>query len=115
MEADITQVGKLKNPVNSIDVMKLLWKTEQASEIKFYSAIASFNNQYGETNPDEAEALKHVVQNPLNLEVYYHDRDVAETISAKSLIPVNLDTLKAEIKLHVFQKNLLRSNRRIII
>ncbi|OPC03463.1 DNA helicase [Elizabethkingia ursingii] len=104
MEADITQAGKLKNPVNSIDVMKLLWKTEQASEIKFYSAIASFNNQYGETNPDEAEALKHVVQNPLNLEVYYHDRDIAETISAKSLIPVNLDTLKAEIKLHVFQK-----------
>ncbi|PUB34395.1 SNF2 family DNA or RNA helicase [Elizabethkingia sp. YR214] len=104
MEADITQTGKLKNPVSSIDVMKLLWKTEQASEIKFYSAIASFNNQYGETNPSEAEALKHIVQNPLNLEVYYHDRDVAETISAKSLIPVSLNTLKAEIKLHVFQK-----------
>ncbi|MEL1199038.1 hypothetical protein AADX93_12260, partial [Staphylococcus epidermidis] len=64
MEADTTQTGKLKNPVTSIDVMKLLWKAEQASEIKFYTAITSFNNQYGETDPAEAEALRHIVQNP---------------------------------------------------
>nr|WP_199162241.1 DEAD/DEAH box helicase [Elizabethkingia sp. ASV34] len=104
MEADTTQTGKLKNPVNSIDVMKLLWKTEQASEIKFYTAITSFNNQYGETDPAEAEALKHIVQNPLNLEVYLHDRAIAESILAKSLVPVNLNTLQAEIQLHVFRK-----------
>lgn len=104
MEADTTQTGKLKNPVNSIDVMKLLWKAEQASEIKFYTAITSFNNQYGETDPAETEALKYIVQNPLNLEVYLHDRAIAESISAKSLVPVNLNTLQAEIQLHVFRK-----------
>lgn len=104
MEADTTQTGKLKNPVTSIDVMKLLWKAEQASEIKFYTAITSFNNQYGETDPAEAEALRHIVQNPLNLEVYLHDRAIAESISAKSLVPVNLNTLQAEIQLHVFWK-----------
>ncbi|OPC64743.1 DNA helicase [Elizabethkingia bruuniana] len=104
MEADTTQTGKLKNPVNSIDVMKLLWKAELASEIKFYTAITSFNNQYGETDPAEAEALKHIVQNPLSLEVYLHDRAIAESISAKSLVPVNLNTLQAEIQLHVFRK-----------
>lgn len=104
MEADTTQTGKLKNPVNSIDVMKLLWKAEQASEIKFYTAITSFNNQYGETDPAENEALKHIVQNPLNLEVYLHDRAIAESISAKSLVPVHLNTLQAEIQLHVFRK-----------
>ncbi|KUY20590.1 DNA helicase [Elizabethkingia miricola] len=104
MEADTTQTGKLKNPINSIDVMKLLWKAEQASEIKFYTAITSFNNQYGETDPAEAEALRHIVQNPLNLEVYLHDRTIAESISAKSLVPVNLNTLQAEIQLHVFWK-----------
>ncbi|KUG11953.1 DNA helicase [Elizabethkingia sp. HvH-WGS333] len=104
MEADTTQTGKLKNPVTSIDVMKLLWKAEQASEIKFYTAITSFNNQYGETDPAEAEALRHIVQNPLNLEVYLHDRAIAESISAKSLVPVNLNTLQAEIQLHVFRK-----------
>ena len=104
MEADTTQTGKLKNPVTSIDVMKLLWKAEQASEIKFYTAITSFNNQYGETDPAEAEALRHIVQNPLNLEVYLHDRAISESISAKSLVPVNLNTLQAEIQLHVFWK-----------
>ncbi|MDX8568071.1 DEAD/DEAH box helicase [Elizabethkingia sp. HX XZB] len=104
MEADTTQTGKLKNPINSIDVMKLLWKAEQASEIKFYTAITSFNNQYGETDPAEAEALRHIVQNPLNLEVYLHDRAIAESISAKSLVLVNLNTLQAEIQLHVFRK-----------
>ncbi|MBV8326602.1 SNF2-related protein [Chryseobacterium sp.] len=106
MEAEITQGGKIKNPVTSVDAMQLIWKSEQPLEIKFYTAISAFHNNYNEDyNSAELEALKLIVQNPLGLEVYYHDRDIAETISSKSLTPVTLNTLDAEVQLSVFKKD----------
>lgn len=105
MEADITQSGKIKNPVNNIEPMQLIWKAENPLEIKFYTAIVSFQNKYNEDSIDtDLEALKLIVKNPLELEVYYHDRNVSETISAKSLLPVGLEILKAEVQLTVFKK-----------
>lgn len=106
MEAEITQTGKIKNPVTSIDPMQLIWKTDKLSEIKFFTAISSFQNNYNEDyNAAEFEALKFIVKNPLDLEVYYHDREIAETMSAKSLTPVELNTLDADIQLSVFKKD----------
>lgn len=106
MEAEITQTGKIKNPVTSVDAMQLIWKAEKPADIKFYTAITSFQNNYNEDyNPSELEALKLIVQNPLQLEVYYHDREIAETVSAKSLSHVELNTLDAEVQLSVFKKD----------
>ncbi|KAA2222810.1 DEAD/DEAH box helicase [Chryseobacterium sediminis] len=106
MEAEITQTGKLKNPVTPVDAMQLIWKAEKPAEIKFYTAIHSFQNNYNEDyNPSELEALKLIVQNPLGLDVYYHDREIAETVFAKSLSHIELNTLDAEIQLSVFKKD----------
>ena len=106
MEAEITQTGKIKNPVTSVDAMQLIWKAEKPADIKFYTAITSFQNNYNEDyNPSELEALKLIVHNPLQLEVYYHDREIAETVSAKSLSQVELNTLDAEVQLSVFKKD----------
>ncbi|MFP3595586.1 DEAD/DEAH box helicase [Chryseobacterium sp. SIMBA_029] len=106
MEAPVTQNGKIKNPVNPVDAMHLIWKTDQPLEIKFYTGIVAFQNKYTEDhNEAELEALQLIVRNPLDLDVYYHDREIAETMAAKSLIPVKLTTLNAEIQLHVFKKN----------
>lgn len=106
MEAETTQSGKIKNPVNPVDAMQLIWKAEKPAEIKFYTAIAAFQNNYNEDyNPSELEALKLIVQNPLKLDVYYHNREIAETVSAKSLSLVELNTLDAEIQLTVFKKD----------
>ncbi|QBJ85124.1 DEAD/DEAH box helicase [Chryseobacterium gleum] len=106
MEAETTQSGKIKNPVSPVDAMQLIWKAEQPADIKFYTAITSFQNNYNEDyNPAELEALKLIVQNPLELEVYYHDREIAETVSAKSLFKVELNTLDAEVQLSVFKKD----------
>ncbi len=105
MEADIAQTGKIKNPVSSLDPMNLVWKAETPLEIKFYTALVVFQNKYNEDNTEsEQDALKQIVKNPLGLEVYFHDRDISDTVSAKSLIPVNLKTLAAEIQLTVFKK-----------
>ncbi|MBO9691489.1 DEAD/DEAH box helicase [Chryseobacterium sp.] len=106
MEAETTQSGKIKNPVNPVDAMQLIWKAEKPADIKFYTAIAAFQNNYNEDyNPSELEALKLIVQNPLKLDVYYHNRKIAETVSAKSLSLVELNTLDAEIQLTVFKKD----------
>lgn len=106
MEAETTQTGKIKNPVVPVDALQLIWEAEKAEDIKFYTAITSFQNNYNEEyNAAEFEALKRIAQNPLNFEVYYHDRDLAEIISAKSLLPIELNTLDAEIQLSVFKKD----------
>lgn len=106
MEAEITQSGKIKNPVTPVDAMQLIWKAEKPADIKFYTAITSFQNNYNEDyNPSELEALKLIVKNPLELEVYYHDREIAETVSAKSLSHIELNTLDAEVQLSVFKKD----------
>lgn len=105
MEANITQVGKIKNPITNVDPMQLVWKSDDPQEVKFYTAITSFQHKYSEHYTEaELEALKQIVKNPLELEVYYHDRDISETVKAKSLLPVELEVLKAEIRLQVFKK-----------
>lgn len=105
MEAEVAQGGKIKAPINNINPMQLIWKVQDPSEIKFYTALVTFQNKYNEdTTHLELEALKHIVENPLELEVYYHDRNLSETISAKSLLPIALTFLKAELQLTVFKK-----------
>lgn len=105
MEADRTQSGKIKNPVSTIDPMQLIWKADDPSVIKFYAAIVTFQNKYNEDNiAANLEALTLITKNPLELEVYYHDRNVSETVSARSLLPLVLNLLRAEIQLNVFKK-----------
>lgn len=105
MEADITQSGKIKNPVSIIDPMQLIWKTDDPPVIKFYAAIVTLQNKYNEDNiAANLEALTLIAKNPLELEVYCHDRNVSEIIFAKSLFPVALNLLKAEIRLAVLKK-----------
>lgn len=106
MEAEITQTGKIKNPVTSVDAMQLIWKAEKPLDIKFYTAISTFQNNYNEDyNAAELEALKLIVKNPLGLDVYFHDREIAETISSKSLANIKLNTLDGELQLSVFKKD----------
>ncbi|MCH5684499.1 hypothetical protein LWM68_09610 [Niabella sp. W65] len=96
----------IKNPLTNISPMQLAWACDDPRAIKFYTAIAAFQNKYEAGNvKGEMEALKQVVANPLKLETYYHDKDIAETISAKSLRRVVLNILKPEIKLTVLKNS----------
>src|SRR5690606_3904015 len=105
MEADLAQSGKLKNPIDRVDPMPLVWNADDPKLMKFYTAVAAFQHTYQEDYMEaELAALKLIVENPMELDVYYHDREVSETITAKSLLPVELRTLQAEIRLMVFKK-----------
>ncbi|SDD62944.1 DEAD/DEAH box helicase [Niabella drilacis] len=105
MEAGRTQAGKIKNPVDTLDPLQCIWKAEQPAEIKFYTAITTFQNKYAElSSATELEALKQIARNPMKLDIYHHDRNISETITAKSLQPIELRILNPEIQLTVFRK-----------
>ncbi|MBO6200255.1 MAG: DEAD/DEAH box helicase, partial [Chryseobacterium sp.] len=62
------------------------------------------NHQTEEKNEADLEALKMVVKNPLHLPTFYHDKNISESVSAKSIVAVDLKSLNAEIELSVFKK-----------
>ncbi len=104
-EAETTQSGKIKNPITAIDPSNLIWKAETIDEAKFYTAVLKFeNNQTDEKNDADLEALKMMVKNPLRLPTFYHDKDISENVSAKSIVSVDLKSLNLDIELSVFKK-----------
>lgn len=106
MGADRTKAGTIKNPLKAVDPMQLAWRSADAAVVKFYTAIVAFQNKYDADYIErEIEILKQIVCNPLQLETYYHDRNIAEKITVKSLRKVTLKLLKPEIKLTVLRKD----------
>lgn len=105
LEGETTQSGKIKNPVTAIDPIALIWKTEAVEEAKFYTAVSNFQQNYTVEKPGtDIEALKMVVNNPLQFATFYHNRQSGENISANSIIPLELQQLQAHIQLNVDKK-----------
>jgi len=104
-DAELTQAGKLKNPIQLLDPMDLIWKTDKQEELKFYSGVSKFRNNYivGKTSSD-LEGLKAIVKNPLQLEVYTHDDQISSNISASSLTRIKIQVLKMDLTLTVSQR-----------
>lgn len=105
-ECSTSKDGNIKNPLVAVDAMELSWKAQHLDESKFFSAIAAL--QVGH-NLKEAEAtinvLKLVVKNPLQLQVFYHDKSTSENITATSITPISLGLLKPDLELLVFKKD----------
>ncbi|GAB4041055.1 DEAD/DEAH box helicase [Spirosoma jeollabukense] len=103
-EADTTREGKIKNPLTSIQPLDLTSKLDNLSELKFYSAVAKFQNHHRTKKEDaDLEGLRLVADNPKKLSVFYHSSSVSENSTAHSLVPVKLEILKAAIQLSVRQ------------
>lgn len=104
-EAETAMDGSIKNPLVLLDPLNLVWKTEEVSEAKFYTGIAKFQNVHETSTPQsDIEGLRAIVNNPLGLEVYYHDKEASENITAASIVPVKVKILRPDIRLHVFKK-----------
>jgi len=105
-EAQTTREGKLKNPLISVSPLDFIWKLENPEELKFYTGVSKFNNQYRSGKSDsDMEGLKSLVKNPLRLEVFYHDTKVSENISSASLVPVQMRILPVDLTLLVDVKD----------
>jgi SNF2 family DNA or RNA helicase len=105
MSAEQTKQGKLKNPLQVVDPLDLIWKTENKDELKFFAAVSKFKNHYQESQANsDLEALKAIVKNPMNLSVYLHDEKASSTINANSLEKVELANLQPDFELNVDQR-----------
>nr|WP_068891376.1 SNF2-related protein [Pedobacter panaciterrae] len=104
-EAEIALNGKPKNPLTFIDPTDMIWKTESQEELKFYTGISKFRNNYDAGKSDsDLEGLKALAKNPLKLDVYIHDEKVSTNITATSIVPGQLKVLKVDLTLTVDEK-----------
>jgi SNF2 family DNA or RNA helicase len=98
----LTKEGKLKNPLNRLEPMDLVWKTTDHEELKFYTGISKFqNNLTGKKSETDLAALRAIVKNPLGYPFYYQDTEKGEKISASSLIPVKVAPLPDGVQMRV--------------
>lgn len=97
-----TNTGKLKNPLRLIDATDLIWKTNDQAELRFFSGVAKFKNNYNEGKSEsDVEALKALAVNPLNLPIFIHDDKVSPTINSASLVSIQLEVLAIDLTLTV--------------
>ena len=104
-EAQNSREGKLKNPLSSLSPMELIWQSNKSEELKFFTAISHFQNNFSNEPGESAiEGLKALVENPLRLPFYLHDKVASINITASSLLQVQLKHLRPDLRLSVDQK-----------
>jgi SNF2 family DNA or RNA helicase len=101
-EAEVGGNGKLKNPLIGIDPLGFIWQVNDPEELKFYTAVARFSNSYdSDRNDSDIDGLRALVNNPLQLEAFFHDPEKSPNINIRSIVPFKLRKLKIELTLQV--------------
>lgn len=103
--ATFTKSRKLKNPLVFLDPLDLVWKSEDQEELKFFTGISRFKHNYEEKATSDLEALKAIVNNPLNLTFYVHDEKESATVNANSLVPTSFSILNPNLELSVDERD----------
>jgi hypothetical protein len=105
-EGATTRDGKIKNPIVLVDPQDLIWKSQHVEEVKFYTGVLKFQNNYTTAKSEsDIEGLKMIANNPLNLDVFYHNKEVSENVTASSIVAIELKTLPVDIKLTVLKRD----------
>lgn len=105
-EAHLGKDGNIKNPLKVLNPLDFIWKTDDVEELKFFTGLSKFQNNYNETkSASDLDGLKALVRNPLELNVYYHDHKLSDKISSSSIIKVNLKILDIDLNLFVDLKD----------
>ncbi|WP_373512306.1 DEAD/DEAH box helicase [Persicitalea sp.] len=92
--------GELRGPFVPVNPLDLLWNTPHPDGLKFYAALAKFQGVYEKSLAD-AEAFKSLINNPFGHGFYYHDSQVSEKISVRSLSPVTVSQPAIELKVQI--------------
>lgn len=105
-DAPVTRDGKLKNPFVQLNPLEQLWKTQDHDLSRFYTAIASFSNNFRKKNPEtDLAGLRAVLKNPDKLDFYYHTPLVSDNINAGSLVAVKLAQSDVDVHLTIDKKD----------
>ncbi|MFC6996911.1 DEAD/DEAH box helicase [Rufibacter roseus] len=104
-QAPFTKEGKPKNPFTPVKPLDLVWLLESPEELKFFSGIARFQNNYDGGNPEQDFAgLQALVRNPQGLDFYIHNTQASEKVNAASVVPVQVQRLKTDLQLTVHRQ-----------
>jgi SNF2 family DNA or RNA helicase len=105
-EAETTKSGKVKNPIKGINPADLLFKTNDNDQVKFYSGITTFQQNYNSDQSEaEIEALKAIVKNPEQIPFYLQDSKQSVTIQASTITAVDVHLLEVDLRLSVNQRD----------
>ncbi|MBL6449179.1 SNF2 helicase associated domain-containing protein [Fulvivirga sp. 29W222] len=102
VECNLTNDDRLKKPFTILNPIDLVWGTKSVDKLRFYSSIIKFQAFYEKSLIDN-EGFKALILNPLQLEIYYHNSDVSERISPRSISRVMFKHGKASFKVYVNQ------------
>lgn len=105
-EAETTKSGKVKNPIKGINPADLLFKTNDNNQVKFYSGITTFQQNYNSDQSEaEIEALKAIVKNPEQIPFYLQDSKQSVAIQASTITAVDVHLLEVDLRLSVNQRD----------
>ena len=105
-EAQFTKDRKVKNPLTPVNPLDILWNVKDTEVLKFYAAVAKFQNNHREKKPEnDIEGLKSISKNPLNLEFYYHNLSASENVNASSVVRVRPEHSSVDMHIHVDEKS----------
>ncbi|MEO3403651.1 DEAD/DEAH box helicase [Mucilaginibacter sp. CAU 1740] len=100
--AQTTKDGKIKNPLTPIAPLDMVWDTEDAAKLKFFTGVHKFQNHINaQRTVADISALKAIVKNPLSYSFYAHDSNISDNVTAGSVSPVKVKTLQSDINLKV--------------
>ncbi|HET9278721.1 MAG TPA: DEAD/DEAH box helicase [Flavitalea sp.] len=104
-EASLTKDDRIKNPLILISPLDLILKTEDSSQLKFFSAVSRFqNNPTTGKGALDLEALKIIFKNPLGLRFFYHNTEFSENIVAGSIQHVVLGSVLHDLSMILSKK-----------
>lgn len=103
VQAQTTKDGQLKNPLQVVNPLDYIWKAKRPEELKFYAAIAKFQNYYEKSQAD-LEALRMLFRNPVRYDFYLHDHDISEKVNARSVSPVSVSIPRVGFTVRVSKK-----------
>ncbi|MDQ0640742.1 SNF2 family DNA or RNA helicase [Pedobacter sp. W3I1] len=105
-EAETTKSGKVKNPIKGINPADLLFKANENDQVKFYSGISTFQQNYNSDQSEaEIEALKAIVKNPQKIPFYLQDNKQSVAIQASTITAVDVHLLEVDLRLSVNQRD----------
>ncbi|MGY3055103.1 SNF2 family DNA or RNA helicase [Pedobacter sp. UYEF25] len=104
LETRRSKNGKLKNPIDTISAASLALHAEEKDHIRFFSAVASFEQNFDEAESEQRlNALKIIVKNPLGFATYLQDERMFRN-PQDALTPVKVCAKPLDINLLVEQK-----------
>jgi SNF2 family DNA or RNA helicase len=104
MVVPLTPNGSLKGTVTPLNPLHFVWKESNVAMLRFYLAIIKFQTFYQRSSTD-SESLKALVSNPGHYDIYFHDHQISEKITVRSLRPIHVAHLKPDVKVLVKHHN----------